>query len=209
MATFKQTLKRGLFEYPTIFPNPVDVCVHLFCIIGNGYEWHEGELVDRYDRIKDNEFVESMTMRDISPMMAEIYASVEKSTGHKLKDAAQLIQMKFVEDNIDAIIDANPTNSYFGGEQGSSYFKKGICVKYAHAFDFPDDTKKDWADALYTFINHWLYVLNCEYGPGHEKDDPLAWWPADIREARKAILDARVRLHPLSCTWWTNLCRVC
>ena len=118
-------------------------------------------------------------------------------TGQKLRDKAKLVQMKFVADNIDEILEANPTNAYFGRESIGYYFTKNICLEYAKAFHFPDDIKKDWAEALYTFLQHWLYALNCEYGPPREKDDLLLWWPEDVREARQAILDTRVRLHPL------------
>lgn len=197
MSTFKQTLKFSMLRYPTIFPNPVDVCVHLFCAIGNGYEWYEGEMVDRFHH-NEPLVMKYPLDRDMTPEMAAIHASVDARTGHKLKDQARFVQMKWTEENIDAIVDAIPTNVYFGSDPKSYYFRKGICLEHAHAFHFPEDIKKDWAEALYGFLQYWLVQLNYEYGPGRSKDDELLWWPEDIKEARKTILEARIRLYPLA-----------
>ena len=46
--TVKDTVTRSLLEYPTLHLNSLDVYDHLFCTIGNGYEWVDGELVDIY-----------------------------------------------------------------------------------------------------------------------------------------------------------------
>ena len=33
-------------QYPTLFPNRTSVLHHLFIVLGCGFEWHNGELVD-------------------------------------------------------------------------------------------------------------------------------------------------------------------
>lgn len=196
MATFKQTLKHGLLKYPTIFPNPVNVLEHMFCVIGNGYEWKNGELVDRCSEVDfDNLTMKYPEERELDPEIERIHASVENKTGNKLKDKARLVQMKWIADNIDAVLEANPTNVYFGNAPHGHYFTKGICLAYAKAFHFPDNIKKDWAEALYEFCQYWLVQLNVEYGVSI-KDNTLSWWPKDILEARKAILETRERLYP-------------
>lgn len=42
----KDTVRQSLLTYPNIHKNALDVYHHLFCSIGGGYEWKDGELVD-------------------------------------------------------------------------------------------------------------------------------------------------------------------
>lgn len=194
MSTVKQTLKFCMLRYPTIFPNPVDVLIHLFCSIGTGYEWFNGELVD-FHTSEEEMNISTMKYpekRSVDPALAEL----ETSIGLTLKDQAKHIQMKFVEDNIDTIVNANKTNTYFGRERGGYGITKDIHIKYANAFSFPDTIKEDWAKTLCDFLQYWLYQLNVEYGAGDSKNDSLSWWPADIREARLVIAKTRARLYP-------------
>lgn len=47
-----------LFEcYPTLFQTRLDVLNHLFVVLGCGYDWHDGALVDRFgdDRAERDE----------------------------------------------------------------------------------------------------------------------------------------------------------
>lgn len=45
----EDTLQYMADFYPEIFPTRKHCLDHLFCVIGNGYEWLNGELVDKYD----------------------------------------------------------------------------------------------------------------------------------------------------------------
>ena len=54
----ERTLQKMYDEYPHLFPCRQQALDHLFCVIGNGYEWKKGELVYRkelyyYDRELD------------------------------------------------------------------------------------------------------------------------------------------------------------
>ena len=40
------TIQDCFDNYPGLFKERVDVLNHLFCVIGNGYDWKNGELVD-------------------------------------------------------------------------------------------------------------------------------------------------------------------
>lgn len=42
----ERTLQKMYDEYPQLFPSRQQALDHLFCVIGNGYEWVKGELVD-------------------------------------------------------------------------------------------------------------------------------------------------------------------
>ena len=43
--TLKETVRENLLNYPLLFKNALDVYDQLFCVIGNGYKWKDGELV--------------------------------------------------------------------------------------------------------------------------------------------------------------------
>ena len=43
--TVKGTVRENLLNYPLLFKNALDVYDQLFCVIGNGYKWKDGELV--------------------------------------------------------------------------------------------------------------------------------------------------------------------
>lgn len=198
MPSFKQTLKYGLLRYPTLFPNPVNVCEHLFCTVGTGYDWIDGELVDNFDPNKTNE---SLVMKypdetenredlaELEKLIPDFYAE------RKLKATARRIQMKFVQDNIETILIGSPVAVYFGNNLRGYYFLKGISIKHAHAFNFPENIKEDWAKGLYKFLEYWLVQLNTEYGVSHQTHD-VSFWPADIQQARTTIIETRNRLHP-------------
>ena len=44
--TLKNNIRESLLYYPGIFDNALDVLHHMYCVIGNGYEWVNGELVE-------------------------------------------------------------------------------------------------------------------------------------------------------------------
>lgn len=209
MASLKDTIRYSMLEYPTLHVNPVDVCEHLFCIIGNGYEWRDGELVDKFTAPEEpptwvqrllNLFRYTtkggMKYPEPNERIAKMDPEYIRYSGILLKEDAEFVRMQWTENNIDAIIEASPLAVYFGDHPNGHYFLKGICPEYAKAFTFPDDIKEDWGVALYAFLNYWLYRLNVEYGVTQNKDEHLTW-EKDIQDGRTAIIEARNRLHPL------------
>ena len=44
--TLKETVRNSLLSFPVLYFNALTVYNHLFCTIGNGYEWVKGELVE-------------------------------------------------------------------------------------------------------------------------------------------------------------------
>lgn len=51
----EETIQEMFDNYPILFHNRIDCLNHLFCVIGNGYDWMDGELVDEDAKdIKNN-----------------------------------------------------------------------------------------------------------------------------------------------------------
>ncbi len=46
--TFLSTVTKMIEEYPELFPTRLEAMDHLLNVIGNGYEWVNGELVESY-----------------------------------------------------------------------------------------------------------------------------------------------------------------
>lgn len=46
MASVEQVVRNDLLLWPSIHVNRFSVLHHLFCVIGNGFEWKDGELVE-------------------------------------------------------------------------------------------------------------------------------------------------------------------
>lgn len=49
------TMQAMFNDYPDLFQSRTDCLNHLFCVIGNGYEWRNGELVCGNEKEKDYE----------------------------------------------------------------------------------------------------------------------------------------------------------
>lgn len=57
------TIQEMFDEYPTLFKERADCLNHLFCCIGNGYKWINGELVEAFD---------DHTNRDINQLQSRL-----------------------------------------------------------------------------------------------------------------------------------------
>lgn len=47
MANFETTVRTSILTFPGLHKNRSDVIQHLFFVVGNGYEWRNGELVSK------------------------------------------------------------------------------------------------------------------------------------------------------------------
>lgn len=83
----EDTLQFMVDFYPDIFPTRKHCLDHLFCVIGNGYEWVDGELVDadnKYEKryklrkpIKKAEFENEQSWLDNNRFYTELYDGEE------------------------------------------------------------------------------------------------------------------------------------
>lgn len=93
--TLKDTLRNMILLYPNMY-NALKVYNHLFCVIGNGYDWVDGELVDKSEkqrRVFRSDAVEHI----IKDVLNE--SSVENDI-EDVKSILQLNDKEFSEVNI-------------------------------------------------------------------------------------------------------------
>ena len=120
----EDTLQYMADFYPDIFPTRKHCLDHLFCVIGNGYEWVNGELVD-----DDNKYVKRYKLR--KPIKKaefwreETWNQTNKFYGdlHNL-DEKQKIPMQY------------------------NFEWYPLSKKYSALFTYPEDIKDDWKELL-------------------------------------------------------------
>ena len=120
----EDTLQYMADFYPDIFPTRKHCLDHLFCVIGNGYEWVNGELVDddnTYEKryklrkpIKKAEFWQEEIWNHMYEFYHELYDL----------DETQKIPMKY----------------------NFSWYP--LSRKYSALFTYPEDIKDDWKALL-------------------------------------------------------------
>lgn len=181
--TVKETYRHLLTVYPTLFSCPLDVSCHLFCLIGNGYEWKNGELINVCG---GREAFEGF--RKIEPCFSE-----DLNTMWRLQEEAQEIKYKFILDNMEDVLKCPISTSFFDHSRRAGYYETKPCVKYSRAVNFPDDITEDWAVAVKDFLNWWLLNLNQHYMVGPELN--TSHWPKEITESYNVILEARNKIQ--------------
>lgn len=114
----EDTLQYMADFYPTLFRTRKHALNHLFCTIGNGYEWLNGELVE------DGEYENRYKLR--KPMKKAIF----KNEDHWLK-----MHQLYIGINKEKGIEIPPEYQ----------FKWSVPSKeYSKLFNYPDDIKEDW-----------------------------------------------------------------
>lgn len=119
----EDTLQYMADFYPGIFPTRKHALNQLFCVIGNGFDWINGELVDndnKYEKryklinsIAKAEFPSEETWNQQRKFFAELYEGEENK-----------IPMEY---------------------QFEWY---PLCKRFSYLYNYPDDIKSDWKEVL-------------------------------------------------------------
>lgn len=120
----EDTLQYMADFYPDLFPTRKHCLDHLFCVIGNGFEWVNGELVDddnKYEKryklrkpIKKAEFWREETWNQMNKFYNDLYGLDEK----------RKIPMQY------------------------NFEWYPLSKKYSALFTYPEDIKDDWKELL-------------------------------------------------------------
>lgn len=148
--TLELTMQAMFNEQPTLFKERADCLNHLFCTIGNGYKWVDGELVDGvYKKTEVRELkkylVDGKAFQHNKMSLRDALACCWEST---MKD----IKEKFpdVFDEIEAArkksIAKEPDDVYHERERKYRwyFYLGGYCTEYAYLFNYPENIKPDW-----------------------------------------------------------------
>lgn len=178
MATVKQIYRQALLNYPEQYNCPLDVSIHLFCRIGNGYYWEaDGTVASFY----------SLTVKKYAFSEMPKYSNKELNISMQLERDASIAKYNFVQKNINKILKSDFTKPYFSSDRRHGYqITDSISDDTALAFTFPKKITKEWAVVLNEFLDWWTDNIRCFYD---EKP-----WPRNISKAYKNIEEQRTRL---------------
>lgn len=121
--TLEETIQEMYNKYPILFQERRDCLNHLFCVIGNGYEWENGELIScdrkiyKYNSYKDEYEFDYI---DNTP--------VKLKGGNKATQTIKSIEYDMIYK--DCKFEWYP-----------------IC-EYSKIVDFPSNIKQDWLDGI-------------------------------------------------------------
>ena len=190
IVTVKATVRRMLIQYPSLFKDKGDCFSHLFLTIGNGYDWTDGCLVDRFStddepRWADESGDPGPHERELSP---EIDAMLRPQRIFHAKRENN--QVRFVMENFEGIW--NEPMMYLHDPYPA--------CEYSALFNMPDDVQPDWLKACNDTsraLNMWLH--NWSLSRSAEGMERMATMNRAFREKHFSDEDKRMRdmLAPL------------
>lgn len=139
-------------EYPTLFKERADCLNHLFCTIGNGYEWENGELVDGIndddDYIKhlENEMVNGKAYQHNMYSLRDDYIANDYIAKKFLRPYDEYFT---VENRVREIL-REPDNVYHNEPDRKkrwSFYLQGYS-QFERIRNVPDNVKDDWLNGV-------------------------------------------------------------
>ena len=145
MPSVRDTVKSAIWQYPSLFHNRTEVLHHLFCVLGNGFDWEDGELVDRWQDERPDDLYERINrvdegeaeLRESRPEIAESFEEERKE---------RLAEADYARANIEILTDLTAP---LGREPYPPLGYHGTANGYAA---LPEDAKPDWAEAYYEIM---------------------------------------------------------
>ena len=130
--TLEQQIQTMYEKYPDLFQTRKQCLDHLFCVVGNGYEWYNGELV-HYDCVNetwDNEFIYELDENGKSKEPMKFDEWFEATT----KILKEMLEIFPNDDNIKNSIE--------------KYQWYPLSKKYSYLYNYPKDIKEDWLKGI-------------------------------------------------------------
>lgn len=182
--TYKEEVISCLTDYPVLFFNRLRVDEHLFAVIGNGYEWKNGQLVECEYDYEDEELSDDSIIVGISKTSTasfpndEIKRRYEDYSYDKVLKPGRKSRLKFDAEHPELmafIMGLNgkpndykhlPEDDYYVPVTGRDEFKVYPLCEYSKLCCIPDDVQRDWLDAIENFVDFCLShqeVIRDEY----------------------------------------------
>ena len=155
--TVEETLRRNLLIFPGLFPTALELFNHMFLVIGNGYYWVNGELVELVNcrgipKLKDI-VLEKISTRLNPSSISILYrlAEASGSTAGIEKEVSEVIREVRLIFEVDQRITSFESPEY----------KFSELTEYSKLCCLPDDIKNDWLNAAEKMYN-LLVERGCE-----------------------------------------------
>ena len=120
--------------YPSLFQRRADVINHLFFVIGNGYRWHGGELIDGGRQKTLDEITEDRIAREVQDLSrVQLAQTAARILGDPIPTEDEVLEEQLNEEFAYKI---GPVRS-----KPRDYYP--VC-EYSKICNVPDDVRPDW-----------------------------------------------------------------
>ena len=163
MASVIETVESCILNYPKLFPNALYVYNHLFCVVGNNYNWVNGELVTNDTNMRhttvENAIIEYLNHALIEQWKEDgtavrfwssfgkhnddVLEYIRRLNGYVVKDVEIILNYKKLAKDFSLI-----ENTYI-----DDVFNFYSICEYSKIMQIPDDIKIDWLDAVYQMVD--------------------------------------------------------
>lgn len=151
--TLELTIQYLFNTYPGLFKDRSDCLDHLFCTIGNGFDWKDGELVYGYDDFDKMDEAYLKTCLVDGKAFQHNRLSLRAEAKYYMEDDKRVC--KYPEDSELRHIYEEADKKYLESLPDDVYHKRprekrwyfylgGYCEKHAYLFNYPEDIKPDW-----------------------------------------------------------------
>lgn len=166
--TLQETVRNAILKHPSIFNNALTVYNHLFCVIGNGYEWVDGELVSK-GKEKPVESIREAVKEYLK------YSLLDSQSIHPLIKNSDAYKKRLMEE-VDVIFDVIRNSKNFSIPPNFIFYPLSNSSKMCC---FPEDIKPDWKNGIIRLVK----IM--EENPELVEDDKL--WLPKVKERLKII----------------------
>ena len=168
--TYKDTVITCLKNYPMLYPNRLTVDDHLFAVIGNGYEWKDGQIC-AIDDSQECEDCIDMARSCFDVIYSEIPADVvQRYNNYDAKQkymAGRITQEKWDDEHpelaktLKKVLGKRdysklPDEDWFEPVTGDFEFSVYPICKYSKLTCIPDNVQPDWLEAIEHFVDYCL-----------------------------------------------------
>lgn len=161
MASVRDTVYEMMTLYPSLYKTKSSCFHHLFFVIGNGYEWEDGELVYFHREKTKIEFKDEDEVIRKSGLLTDLHPDINDKyyDSFRLRTRETNAALQFTLDNFDVIMSGE--HLAFGNMYPYS-------SKYNHLTHMPDDAKPDWREAIEECLWALTPYFNSFAGSGAE-----------------------------------------
>jgi hypothetical protein len=161
------TIQDMFDSYPTLFKERTDCLNHLFCTIGNGYRWINGELIEIYHTC-DMDYLQSRLINGKAHQYNKLSlrAESQRYEDEQIADGwYERFKDKYPDEDIDWLkkmrqrtIDKLPDDVYYHEPERKKRWSFYVNIPgkeyihfsedFAYLFNYPEDIKPDWKEAI-------------------------------------------------------------
>lgn len=137
--------RRSLMLYPSLYQTRMQVYNQLFCVIGNGYEWQDGEL---YGEIAESEFfdegVTEYNMTDADAVKYVIRREFRLISGGRPAHVNNFIQEEIIREVTEVLRWKEKMDDYSIPNNTDSPYHFYMLSEYSLLCCLPDNITLDW-----------------------------------------------------------------